>query len=78
MSEISDDYKLPCDVHVPPNTYIRKGCSISTLLTALRARETWGEEDTTFRHPERSAPPPSKPKVDVREFVAALATPGEE
>ena len=30
---------LSCDVMLPPATIIRKGCSIDTLMTALRARE---------------------------------------
>jgi hypothetical protein len=29
---------LPCDVSLPPATIIRKGCSISALVTALRVR----------------------------------------
>ncbi len=42
------DDKLPCDVHLPPRTIIRKGCSIATLMTALAQRETWSDEDTTL------------------------------
>lgn len=72
------DYKLPCDVHLPPNTYIRKGCSISTLFTALLVREPWGVEDTTFPLPGRESPPASKPKVDVRDFVASLMAAGAD
>lgn len=30
--------KLPCDVHLPPNTILRKGCEISTLMAALTCR----------------------------------------
>lgn len=73
-----DDYKLPCDVHLPPNTYIRKGCSISTLLTALRVREAWAAEDATFPRPDRGSPPPARPKIDVREFVASLLADGAD
>jgi len=46
--------KLPCDVHLPPATYIRKGCSISALFSALKVREDW-EDGVTF---PRSAPQP--------------------
>jgi hypothetical protein len=37
-----DDYKLPCDVTLPPRTIIRQGCSMETLLTGLIAREKLG------------------------------------
>ena len=37
-----DDYTLPCDVKLPPNTTIRQGCSMQTLLTGLIAREKRG------------------------------------
>lgn len=32
------DFKLPCDVLLPPATVIREGCKLTTLLTALRVR----------------------------------------
>jgi hypothetical protein len=81
MTELpDDDYKLPCDVHLPPNTYLRKGCSLSTLITALRVRENWPDDnDKTFPALDHNraggAPRSSRPKVDVRELVAALAAP---
>lgn len=38
--EIFDgDYRLPCDVKLPPNTVIGKGCRLSTLMHALALRE---------------------------------------
>lgn len=36
--------KLPCDVHLPPATILRKGVGISTLMQALRAREALREQ----------------------------------
>jgi len=41
-------YKLPCDVQVPPNTIIRKGCGIEQLMVALAVRERWPEDRHTF------------------------------
>ena len=40
--------KLPCDVHLPPNTYIRKGCPLSTLLVALAQRNGRDNSATIF------------------------------
>lgn len=41
---ISTDYVLPCDVHLPPATIIRKGCTLTTLMAGIKARETeWPE-----------------------------------
>ncbi len=37
--EVADDYVLPCDVHLPPATIIRKGCTLKTLMTAFGVRE---------------------------------------
>ena len=34
------DYVLPCDVHLKPATTITKGCTIRTLLAALKVRES--------------------------------------
>lgn len=34
-----DDFVLPCDIRLPPATIIRKGCTLTTLLTAMQARE---------------------------------------
>jgi hypothetical protein len=42
---------LPCDVHLPPNTYIEKGCGLGVLWTALDARKKW--EDVNTRFPRR-------------------------
>jgi hypothetical protein len=36
---IDPDYRIPCDVHLPVNTTIKKGCRLATLLLALEARE---------------------------------------
>lgn len=33
------DYKLPIDVRVPPATVITKGCSLKTLIIAMRRYE---------------------------------------
>jgi hypothetical protein len=41
-SEPAADYTLPCDVKLPPNTVIGKGCKLSTLMNALRVREGQG------------------------------------
>jgi hypothetical protein len=43
-----DDAVLPCDVHLPPNTFIGKGCNISTVLASIKLRETFPEEATRF------------------------------
>lgn len=47
-------YKLPCDVHIPPNTFIRKGCDLETLMVGIRAREKFPAESVTF--PRSPAP----------------------
>jgi hypothetical protein len=36
--DATSDEPLPCDVRLPPNTLIAKGCALSTLLTALNMR----------------------------------------
>jgi len=46
------EYRLPCDVHLPPNTYIRKGCALETLLFSLKRREGFPDDATTFPKPE--------------------------
>jgi hypothetical protein len=54
---VSPDYELPCDVRLPPNTFIGKGCKLSTLVNALKVREC-GEHEFTQRDdlsPERVA-----------------------
>lgn len=40
--------KLPCDVHLPPYTYVRKGCDIETALLAINVRKGFPEADTVF------------------------------
>jgi hypothetical protein len=30
--------KLPCDVHLPPATIVRAGCSVKTLLSDIETR----------------------------------------
>lgn len=50
------DYKLPCDIHLPPNTFIGKGCKLSTLMGALKWREG---QNLEFSEKPRPAPPPS-------------------
>jgi hypothetical protein len=42
------DFILPCDVHLPPTTVLRKGVPMSTLLTAMRQREGMDEGMTCF------------------------------
>lgn len=36
------EYQIPCDVNLPPNTTIKKGCSLKTLIVGLIARERVG------------------------------------
>lgn len=44
------NYKLPCEVRLPPGMSIGKGCPLSTLLTALRHREQWSDpQDLVFQ-----------------------------
>ena len=38
-----DRYTLPCDVMLTPNTVIRKGCRLNTLIAGLIAREQIAE-----------------------------------
>lgn len=40
MTEIDLDYVLPCDVKLAPVTTIAKGCTLRTLLAALKVRES--------------------------------------
>lgn len=54
-SALSAEGALTCDVMLPPRTTIRKGCQISTLMTALRAREDWPEDQTRFESPAPQA-----------------------
>lgn len=47
---VDENYLLPCDVRLPPNMTIGKGCKLSTLLNALRRREGEGVEFTGKRY----------------------------
>lgn len=40
--------KLPCDVHLPPGTFIRKGCKLETVIVGIKARVGFPETSTTF------------------------------
>ena len=35
-----EDYKIPCDVMLPPATRIKRGCSLNTLMVAMAQRES--------------------------------------
>lgn len=35
-----EDYKIPCDVMLPPATRIKRGCSLNTLMAAMAQRES--------------------------------------
>lgn len=62
MQREAAEIRLPCDIHLPPATYIRKGCPISTLMTAIGQRE--GLTDplvTTFAKLEPVHLPPPTP-----------------
>jgi hypothetical protein len=50
---------LPCDVRLPPNTTIKKGCTIPTLFAAIRQREG---KDAKF--PDAAPPPPPTPATE--------------
>ena len=69
------DVKLPCDVLLPPNTIIRKGCSVTTLMLALFQRTHFPEADTVLDR--RASPAPAAPQdsetVTEEMVVAALA-----
>lgn len=45
---------LPCDVHLPVNTYIRRGVPVATLMTAIKAREKFPLDATGFPYPAPS------------------------
>jgi len=49
-----EDYKLPCDVHLPPATVIRAGCDLSTLKLAMEADYRPRHFDG---HPNKCLPP---------------------
>lgn len=74
MSEDEQTTLLPCDVMVAPNTIIRKGCSISTLLLAIPRRD--GKEGVTWDSPPRL----SSPAEDggIREALEKIAAETDE
>lgn len=47
------DYKLPCEVRIPPSTSFGKGVTLRALMHGLRAREGQPDEVTRF-HDERA------------------------
>lgn len=59
----SPDAILPCDVHLPVNTYIRKGCTVEILMTAISKREGFPHDATVFAVPSPDG------AGDVRELV---------
>lgn len=56
--------KLPCDVLIAPNTILRKGCNISTLMAALEGRARNSEAPTEIVSPS--------PSVTEEEIADAL------
>ena len=40
LPEWFNNYKLPCDVRLPPRTTIKRGCALTTLIVGIIARET--------------------------------------
>lgn len=62
-----DVSKLPCDVHLPPNTYIRKGVDVATLMTAIRQREGRPDGDTTF----------PRYRAEIPAFLAKIVDPSQ-
>lgn len=45
--------KLPCDVMLPPNVTLARGCAFSALLRALESRETWPLNAQVFPDAQR-------------------------
>src|ERR1700722_18650399 len=62
-----DDAVLPCDVHLPPNTFIGKGCNISTVLASIKIRETFPEASTRF---SKLSPSPAMPGNGAVEAIS--------
>lgn len=48
LVELARPTPLPCDVHLPPRTYIRKGCDIETVLVGIKARTGLPDSSATF------------------------------
>ena len=57
MTAESEITKLPCDVMLPPNTIIRKGCEFSVLMIAFKARASMPAETDRFFDPPKFGPP---------------------
>lgn len=59
MSIDPNEYKLICDVQLPPATIIKRGCTLNTLLVAIRQRENFPPAERVFNNAasaERPAP----------------------
>lgn len=55
QSDGASEARLPCDVHLPPATYIRRGCTVATLMAGLRHREKFPDDMRSFSpHQEQS------------------------
>lgn len=67
------DYKLPCEVRLPPSMSIGKGCPLSTLMNAFRHREGQNVEFMDAR--SQAIKEAIKFLGDPREAVV-MATPG--
>lgn len=71
--EPSQDYRLPCDVRLPPYTTIRKGCTLDTLMLSLGQREGRPSSDTTFPPPPDIARIRAEAVAQERERCARAA-----
>lgn len=63
------EYQLPCDVHLPPNTFIGKGCTLSTLMAALQVREGQSLEFPNKPTPAKLGESPTPERVDVEKLI---------
>lgn len=59
---ISPDFKLPCEIKLPPATTIGKGCTFKTLMLALALEG----------RPERFDTPPTPEEVEQGNSLRAL------
>lgn len=74
-SSPDDDDLIPCDVHLPPNTYIRKGCGMGTLKLALAQRVGKPKDIVTFpRHMASAGAGKAQPVISGEVARAACAT----
>lgn len=72
--------KLSCDVYLPPNTIIRKGCDLSVLMNAMNERGSWSAEQCRFNDPaatikELFTPPSPEPMMQpsqLRDLILQL------